>query len=94
MSTRKIILKNEYLRLCQKIDFILDKKNILPSINDYEISDVIFMFNIYVSDSNEFNYKDKIDNLLNIGSIELTNEELNLIYEPIFNFVIWYKNLH
>ena len=93
-TTRKILISNEYLRLCQQIDNILDKKNILPNINDYDFTDIIYMFNIYFLDCNENNYKNKIDNLLDIGSIQLTNTEKHLIYEPIYDFVNWYKQLH
>ena len=94
MTTRKIIITNEYLRLCKQIDNILDKHNILPDINDHEFIDIIYMFNIYFMDCDDSNYKNKISNLLNIGSIELTDTEKNLIYQPIYEFVIWYKNLH
>ena len=52
------------------------------------------MFNIYFLDCDENNYKHKIDNLINIGSIDLTIAELNLIYESIYCFVKWYKNLN
>ena len=79
MTTRKLIIKNEYLRLCKTIDNILDKHNILPNIDHYDFCDIIFMFNIYFIDCNDSNYKSKIDNLLNIGSIELTNEDFYTI---------------
>ena len=93
-TTRKLIISNEYLRLCKTIDNLLDKINILPNINDHDFCDIIYMFNIYFLDCTNSNYKSKIDNLLNIGSIELTNTEKNLVYEPIYEFVLWYKNLH
>ena len=92
--TRKIIITNQYLRLCKEIDNILDKHNILPSIDDHDFCDILYMFNIYFMDCTENNYKIKINNLLNIGSIELTNIEKNLIYDQIYDFVKWYKNLH
>ena len=52
------------------------------------------MFNIYFIDCDKNNYREKINNLLNIGSIELSEQEKNLVYNPIYEFVIWYKNLH
>ena len=95
MTTRKIIISNEYLRLCKTIDNILDKHNILFNIEDHhDFTDLIYMFNIYFMDCNISNYKEKIDNLLNIGSIELSEQEKNLVYNPIYDFVLWYKNLH
>ena len=32
MTTRKILISNEYLRLCKNIDVLLDKTNVLPNI--------------------------------------------------------------
>ena len=94
MTTRKVIISNEYLRLCKQIDNILDKHNILPNIDDHDFCDIIYMFNIYFLDCDKNNYREKINNLLNIGSIEISEQEKNLIYQPIYEFVIWYKNLH
>ena len=94
MTTRKIIITNEYLRLCRQIDNSLDKINILPNIYDHNFCDVIYMFTVYFMDCDDSNYQNKIDNLLNIASIQLTDTEKNLIYQPIYEFVIWYKNLH
>ena len=94
MTTIKILIKNKYLRLCKQIDNILDKRNILPNIDVYDFVDILYMFNVYFLDTDCNNYKHKIDNLMNIGSINLSNEELNLIYEPIYEFVKWYKQLN
>ena len=91
--TRRIIISNQYLRLCKNIHNILDK-NVLPNIDDYPFTDIIYMLNIYFLDCNSSNYKDKINNLLNIGSIEISDTEKQLVYDPIYEFVIWYKNLH
>lgn len=84
---------NEYLRLCKLIDTRLDKLNILPNIHNYDFIDLIYMFNIYFLDCNEHNYRDKINNLINIGNTELTDDELNEIYDLIYDFIIWYKQL-
>ena len=93
-TTRKILISNQYKALSKKVDNLIDKINILPNINDHDFCDIIYMFTVYFIDCNDSNYKDKINNLLNIGSIELTNTEKNLVYEPIYEFVLWYKNLH
>ena len=90
MTTRKVILTNEYLRLCRTVDNILDKKKILLSTDEFDFIDMLYMFNIYFIDCDKDNYKEKIRNLINIGNIDLTERELNLIYEPIYEFVIWY----
>ena len=94
MTTRKIIISNQYLRLCKHIDILIDKTNILPNLEENEFCDILYMFNIYFMDCDENNYKEKINNLLTIGSIEITNTEKNLVYEPIYDFVKWYKKLN
>ena len=94
MTTRKVIISNEYLRLCKQIDNILDKHNILPNIDDHDFCDIIYMFNIYFLDCDKNNYREKINNILNIGSIELSEQEKNLVYNPIYEFVKWYKKLN
>ena len=94
MTTRKVIILNEYLRLCKQIDNLLDKVNVLYNIDNYDFCDIIYMFNIYFIDCDQNNYQEKINNLLNIGSIELTDNEKQLIYQPIYDFVIWYKSLN
>ena len=94
MTTRKIIITNEYLRLCKTIDNALDKINILPNIDDHDFTNIIYMFTVFFMDCNDSNFKEKINNLLNIGSIELSDTEKNLIFQPIYEFVIWYKKLN
>ena len=94
MTTRRILISNQYKALSKKVDNLIDKINILPNIEDHDFTDIIYMFNIYFMDCNDSNYKEKINNLLNIGSIEITDTEKHLIYQPIYEFVIWYKNLH
>ena len=94
MTTRRILISNQYKALSKKIDNLIDKINVLPNIDDYSFTEIIFMFNIYFIDCDKNNYQEKINNLLNIGSIELSEQEKHLIYQPIYEFVIWYKNLH
>ena len=65
MTTRKIIIQNEYLKLSQKITNILDKPNIMPSLDSYELSDIIFMLIQHFSDVSNENYKKKLISLLN-----------------------------
>ena len=93
MTTRKILISNQYKTLSKKVGNLIDKINILPNIDDYPFPEIIFMFNVYFIDCDKNNYQEKINNLLNIGSIELTDEEKNLVYEPIYEFVLWYKKL-
>ena len=94
MTTRKIIIENEYLRLSQKITTILDKPNIMPSLNTYELSDIIYILVQHFSDVSNENYKSKIDFIIDLDSNQIvTQDERDKIYDVIYDFVKWFKTL-
>ena len=47
MTTRQIIIFNQYLTLCKKIDNLLDKHNILPNIDDHDFCDILYIIRYY-----------------------------------------------
>ena len=94
MTTRKIIISNEYLRLSNKINQLLDKTNIMPNIDTYDFLDIVFILTNHFCDVNDSNYKIKIDYLINLDNTnELTQEERNKIYNIIYDFIKWFKLL-
>ena len=46
MTTRRIIIKSQYLRICKQIDSKIDKI-VLKSIEEYNFIDLITPFNYY-----------------------------------------------
>ena len=93
MTTRKIIIENEYLRLSQKITNILDKQ-IMPSLDTYQLSDIIFMLIQHFSDCDNTNYKSKIDFIIDLDNNQIvTQDERDKIYDVIYDFVKWFKKL-
>ena len=94
MTTRKILITNNYLRLCKDIKIKIDKK-IMPNIDDYDFVDLITLFNYYFIDINNNNYKEKINYIISLQpELELTKQELDIIYPLVYDFINWYKNLH
>ena len=92
MTTRKIIISNEYLRLSNKINQLLDKTNIMPNIDSYDFLDIIFILTNHFSNIDDSNYKIKIDYLINLDNTnELSQEERNKIYNIIYDFIKWFK---
>ena len=93
MTTRKIIIENEYLRLSQKITNILDKQ-IMPSLDTYELSDILFMLIQHFSDITNDNYKQKIDFIIDLDTSNIIEQhEKDKIYDVIYDFVKWFKKL-
>ena len=65
MTTRKILITNNYLRLCKDIEIKIDKK-IMPNIDDYDFVDLITLLNYYFMDINNNNYKEKINYIISL----------------------------
>ena len=67
----------------------------MPNIEDYDFVDLITLFNYYFLDISDLNYKEKIDYIISLqNEINLTEDELNIIYPLIYDFIKWYKNFH
>ena len=93
MTTRKIIIENEYLKLCNQITTILNKQ-IMPSLNTYDLSDILFMLIQHFSDCDDTNYKSKIDFIIDLDTAQMvTQDERDKIYDVIYHFILWFKQL-
>ena len=92
METRrqKIILK--YTELSTNIKTLLNK-NILPDLDNYDICDLLFLLINHFSDSNLTNYKQKINYIIDLDDNIIIQEERDLIYDIIYEFIIWLQNL-
>ena len=93
--TRKTLIINQYLRMDKEIQNKIDKK-ILPSIDDgtYDFIDLVTMFTYHFIDISDNNHKDKIDTIIELLDIDLSQIEKDLVYPIFYDFVKWFKNLH
>ena len=95
MTTRKILIINQYLRMSKDIEIKIDKK--LPCIDNsetYDFVDLVTMFTYHFIDVNDDNHKEKIDTIIEMLNIELLQIEKNEVYPIFYEFVKWFKNLH
>ena len=93
MTTRKIIIENQYLKLCKQITTILNKQ-IMPSLDTYDLSDILFMLIQHFSDVTNENYKQKIDFIIDLDTSNIIEQhERDKIYNVIYDFVLWFKQL-
>ena len=94
MTTRRVILINQYIRVCKLIESKIDKVVLLP-IEEYDIIDIITLLTYHFLDVNDHNYKDKIDTLILLqNEIELNQAEKDICYLIIYNdFILFFKKL-
>ena len=95
MTTRKTLIINQYLRMSKDIEIKIDKK--LPCIDDttkYDFVDLVTLFTYHFIDISDDNHKDKIDTIIEMLNIELSQIEKDEVYPIFYNFIKWFKNLH
>lgn len=90
MTTRKQLIIQKYTELQQQLKPYLKDISILPSLEDIDISDLVFYFTLTFQTNN---YKETIRDLLQINSIKLHETDFNSVYDIIMPFVIWFKEL-
>ena len=95
MQTRKSLIINQYLRMSKDIEIKIDKK-IMPNIDDgtYDFVDLVTMFTHHFIDICDDNHKEKINTIIEMLDIELSENDKNLVYPIFYDFIKWFKNLH
>ena len=95
MTTRKVLIINEYLRMTKNIENKIDiKLPCIDEIENYDFVDIITLFTYHFIDVNDTNYKDKIRTIIEMLNIELNLDQLEVIYPIFYDFIKWFKNLH
>ena len=93
-TTRKIKFETKYNEVIKKIKNIIGNVDFLPDIESVYSVDIYFLFTFYFQNSNENNYVNLINDLLELKKIKLSIENLNLLYPILIEFIIFMKNLN
>ena len=94
MTSRRVILINQYIRVCKNIQNQIDKIVLLP-IEQYDIIDIVTLLTYHFLDVDDHNYKEKIDTIILLqNEIELSQDEKDICYPIIYNdFILFFKKL-
>ena len=94
MTSSRVILINQYIRVCKNIQNQIDKIVLLP-IEQYDIIDIVTLLTYHFLDVDDHNYKEKIDTIILLqNEIELSQDEKDICYPIIYNdFILFFKKL-
>jgi hypothetical protein len=91
MSRRDLII-DKYNLLLKKLEHTnLFNIDILPSLNDIDVVDLIFYFQLIFPNSEK--YKESIDDVLESHSVVLKQYEKNVIYDIIVPFLELFRKI-
>jgi hypothetical protein len=88
--TRKQILFNKVVEIQKTINDLNIKQSFF-SLDDYDLTDIMMLFDIKFKNSS--NYLETLKELNNYSSQKLTDEEIIIIYPIVEEFIIWYYNI-
>ena len=92
MSTIKILIMNEYRRLQKNIQNLIGEW-ILPDLIESNIVDILLLINYQFQSINDKNYKNLIDDVIDMQDTPVSQMDRNLIYDIIYKFITWLKNI-
>ena len=90
--TRKEIITEKYNLLKIELEQYINQ-SLFPSLDNYDISDIIYYLNLYFPKGSESNYSDTIERLMKNKNIELDDNNFCDVVNLIIDFINFLNNL-
>ena len=90
--TRKEIIEQKYNLLKDQLEQYINQ-NLFPSLDDCNISDIVYYLNLYFPKGSESNYSDTIERLMKNKNIELDDNDYSDVTNLIIDFINFLNNL-
>ena len=90
--TRKDIIIQEYNKLKIQLNEYISE-NIFPSLDDFDLSNIIYYLNYYFPKGSEEYYSDTIESLMKSKNIELDDNDYSDVVNLIIDFINFLNNL-
>ncbi len=87
MSTKKEVLIKKYIDYQSRVKQLIHC-NILPSLEDFEILDVLLYFNLYFN-IGQPNHEQTIRNIIELNKIELEEDDIQKVLPMTLDLIKW-----
>ena len=87
MTTKKEILIKKYIDYQNQMKQIIDC-NILPSLDDFDILDILLYFNLYFN-IGQPDYKKVIEDIIEINKLDIDENDLNKVMPITLDLIEW-----
>jgi hypothetical protein len=92
MATRKELIILKYMILTAKLREYLDE-DLLPSIDDVDVADLVFFFNLYFQGAPAGNYTQALTDILECKGVKLDTATFAAVLEIVTPFADWFNHL-
>ena len=92
MRTKKDLITENYLVLKSSLEQYIES-NLFPSLDDYEITDIIYYLNLYFPKNQEEEYINTIENLIKQKNVYITDNDFTIVVNLILDFINFLNNI-
>jgi len=92
MTTKKDLLIHMYQYLKTELEVYIDG-SLFPSLDDYDITDIIFYLNLYFPKGGEQEYINTIEKLMKQKQIDINDNDFTTVVNLIIDFINFLNNL-
>ena len=87
MTTKKEVLIKKYIDYQNEVKKIINC-NILPSLEDFDILDILLYFNLYFN-IGQPNYENTINNIIEMNILKIDNNDLQKVMPLTIDLIDW-----
>ena len=87
MTTKKEVLIKKYMDYQNQVKQIIDC-NILPSLEDFDILDILLYFNLYFNNG-QLDYKKVIDDIIDLNKLNINENDLQMVMPLTLDLIDW-----
>jgi len=92
MTTKRDLIVQRYQHLKSELQNYIDG-SLFPSLDDYDITDIIFYLNLYFAKGREYEYIDTIEKLMKQKQIDINDDDYTTVVNLIIDFINFLNNL-
>ena len=92
MTTKNDLVIHMYKYLKLELENYIDG-SVFPSLDDYDITDIIYYLNLYFPKSNEEEYINTIEKLMKQKQIDINDDDYTIVNNLILDFINFLNNI-
>ena len=92
MQTKKELIIEKYTVLKRNLEIYIDS-NLFPSLDDFDITDIIYYLKLYFPKNGEEEYINTIEKLMNQKQIEINDDDFSTVINLILEFIQFLNNI-
>ena len=92
MTTKKDLVIHMYKYLKSELENYIDG-SVFPSLDDYDIADIIYYLNLYFPKGNEEEYINTIEKLMKQKQIDINDDDYNIVNNLVLDFINFLNNI-